>query len=784
MSDIFDTMLQGIPSDTSTKSLAKSKQIASPILYSSVPDIEDIEYTFLVDKYLSKREITVLQKAIEKKIVSGYQILYALRVIPTEKDLKKTVWEFYYTRRWDYSIYIPRWSKVFSFGKSLFSLTGSNDLDCSLVRDEDSNDSSKKKEKLSIIQGFYDTILWKTSFFSSELLCEIYPVDGWESLIKEETGLFKNSFEYWFFNKQMVLAKKKVLSSFKIKKLNTVIVDNPNEFLKQHSDNKELIGYDLETNGLDPWKKGAKIRCITIAFSSDPYTGYFLEFKDINKFVLSSFLKDRPLVGTNIKFDAKFTNVVASIPKRNIIIAGDTMQLQHICNEMMRKGLKAGAWLYTPYGGYDKELDTYLNTHPEIKNDYSKIPQKVLAPYASNDPCVSLLVHQELENYRDTLDALINKDNPYGYNLKWSYDTIIVPTLNMFTDIELTGMSVEMSILKEQSDKLKPVVVELEETIRKELKETKEFNVASGTQLGKKLEELDWPIYDRDKRGIPKTGEPQLIEWEKKGYSLASTILKYREQKKLLSTYVGVEEEKSGIYKWLRDDGKLHSQYHNFLALSWRHTSSSPNGQNFVAHGEKAVLSRSFLCPCSKDHAFLSTDYSGLQLRLAAIVSGDEQMVRAFKYEGGDIHLRTAYNVMLKYMTKIESIEEAQKIRKGSDEQAEYINDMRFKSKCFIKGTKLLTNKGPMKVEDFIPEINPEEFTPYKGDIKMEINGEKEISSTFFGYTNETIEFELENGDTLEVTPDHNMIVLREGIKMTVMAKDVIDTDEFIEYYP
>lgn len=706
--------MSGIPSNIPVKKLASVQNITSPILYTSVETLEEIKYTFLIDKYITSREVHMLRKVIDKKVSAGYQIIYALRVILTEKDLEKGVYSQYSLYKWDYKNYIPKWSKIISFGRSIFSLTDTNDLDCSLVRDEDSDDTSKKKDKYSIIQGFYDTLLWKTSFFHPELSCEVYPVDEWENFL-DDTGMFKNNFEYWFLQKQIKIATEKSLEPFDIKPIKVIVVENPNEFLKEHNEIKEITGYDIETNGLDPWKKKAIIKCVTLSFMSDPYTGYYLRFKDINKFVLSNFLKDRPLIGTNIKFDAKFSNYVAKVPLTHINIHSDTMQLQHICNEMMRKGLKAGAWLYTYYGGYDRELDIYLDTHTEIKGDYSKIPEPILAPYAATDPCISLLVHKALVEYRDTLDVKYNSNNPYGYNLKWCYENVIVPTLNLFTETELLGMTLNAEVQREQSLKLLEQVNALEKEILIELKEDKStFNLSSPDQLGIKLEKLGWPISDRNKKKIPTTGEDQLKDWEKKGKTLATKILKYREIRKMLTTYVGIENEKSGMYKWIRDDGKIHTNYNNFLALSWRHTSSKPNGQNFVSHGEKAKIVRSFITPNnSPDYAFLSTDYSGLQLRLAAMVSNDEQMVRAFKLEGGDIHMRTAYNVMLKYMTKIASIEEAQNIRKGEDDEAKFINDMRFKSKSINFGLLFGAQASTIMMQSIKPNWKEEDVDSY-----------------------------------------------------------------------
>jgi len=738
MSDIFDVMSQGIPANITTKSLSKTQQITSPILYTSVEDIKDIEYTFIIDKMLTNREVFLLQKVLDKKLDGGYQILYALQVKLTEKDLQKTIWLQYANYAWDYQTYIPKYSKVFSFGRTLFSLTKSNDMDCSLVRDEDSDDNSKKKEKLSIIQGFYDTILWKTSFFHPDLKCEIYPVDAWDDLIHKDNGVFKNSFEYWFFTKQITLAKAKSISHNELPKVETIYIDDPNAFLKEHSDNKEVTGFDIETNTLDPWMKGAKIRCVTISFESNPYVGYFLPFEKVNKFILQGFLKNRPLVGTNIKFDIKFMNVVAKISLDYLKIYSDTMQLQHISNEMMRKGLKAGAWLWTPFGGYDKELDDYLGNHPEINNDYYKIPDSVLVPYATTDPCVSLLVHKELCKYRDELDTLVNKNNPYGYGLKWAYEEVIIPTLNLFVEAEITGMTLDMDILKQRSLELQSQVKDLEKEIRKDLGVTPDFKVSSSQQLGEKLESLGWPIFERGDKNAPKVGESQLIEWEKKGFTLATKILKFRQISKLLSTYVGVEEETSGMYKWIRDDGRIHTSYNNFLALSWRHTSGKPNGQNFVSHGEKAKLIRSFITPNnSPDYAFLSTDYSGLQLRLAAMLSDDEQMVRAFKLEGGDIHMRTGFNVMLKYMTEISSVEEAQKIRKGEGEIADYVNDIRFKSKGINFGLLFGAQASTLMAEAIKPNWNEKDADSYIRANKLM----PEVKDHYLNITNNDYKF-------------------------------------------
>ena len=769
MSDFLDSMLTGVPANIAVKKISQSVSLTTPILYTSVETLEEIKYTLILDTPITKRDLQYLVKYLDNKI-SNYQILYALQIQLSEKDLSKTIWSQYVQYKWDYKKYIPAWSKVLSFGKTLFSLIESKDLDCSLVADEDSETNDKKKDKFPLINGFYDTILWKTSFFHPELKCQIFPVDECEKFIDSTTGLFKDSFEYWFLGKQITLMKSFHLEPHELAVIKTVIVDDPNAFLKEHNNTKELIGYDLETRHFDPWNKDTCISCITIAFESDPYTGYYLRYEDVNLFVLSNFLKNRPLVGTNLKFDGRFSNYVAKVPLSNFNIVGDSSLLQHLCNEMMRSGLKSGAWLWTEFGGYDKELDEYIKKHKEIKKDYSKIPEEIRAPYASKDPCVSLLQHKALMQYMRELDALLNSDNKYGYSLEWMYKELMIPTVNMFLDIEMTGMTIDEDILKAQSLKIQNEISILEDKIYSSLKEDKAtFKITSPAQLGFKLEAMGWPIVDRGDKNVPSTGETQLLEWEKKGYTLAKDILKYREITKMLGTYIGVEKDKTGMYKWIRNDGKVHSIYGTFTALSLRHTSKEPNGQNWVSHGEKAKIVRSFITPYNDPNmAFLSSDYSGLQLRLACILSKDEQMTQAFKHEGGDIHLRTAFNVMIKYMTDIKTIEEAKKVRKGNDDQASFIDDLRFKAKAINFGMIFGAQASTLMSEAIKPNWKEADLNKY---IKAN-NLEQEVKEHYVKILKEEYKFIY-----LSTKKDDNML----NAKYYTVAVDV--REKFFEAY-
>jgi len=777
--DFVDMFSSGISNVIDQKKKKENKRYLTPYLYKSETDI--VDYTFIVNKPLSEPEIHILKKKIKSHGLMNYQILYALQLKLTEKDEGKTIWKQYRDFKWDYTKYIPAHTKVFSFGETLFSICESNDLDGRLVSDEEND--NKKKETRSIIEGFYDTLLWETSFYDPKTKCQVFPVDGWEKLF-DPVELLINNFENYFFSKQIELAKKFTCKVRKLPYIEKVRV-NPNAFLRQHLHEKDLIALDTETKGVDPFSKKGKIVCVTIAYTTN--MGFYLPWEEIDLDLLVEFLKDRPIIGSNIKYDVKWLVLKGGIPLTYFNIVGDTMILQQTVNELQRRGLKGAAFLYTTIGGYDAPLNKYLEDHPEVKNDYSLIPEPILFPYATTDPCASLLVHKKLVELMGRLDSLVNSNNQYGYSLSWIYNDLKIPVLRVFIEIELEGMEIDKDILKKQSEKIQKDVYDLETDILNDLNETRAtFKLNSSDDLGKKLKSLGWPIKSFNKKNLPNVGEEQLKDWEKKGYTIATKILSYRKQMKLLTTYIGIEEDGSGMYKWIRDDGKIHSAYDVFGALSGRHKSKEPNGQNWVSHGDYSQIVRSFIVP-PPDCIFSSGDFSGLQLRLAAMVSGDANMREAFTNENPeerDLHIVTAFNTMLKYVMDIDTLEKAKEILSNQDDiRFKEVKDYRFKAKCFVKGTKILTNKGSLAVETFIPEVNKGEHTPYYGDIKIVTDKDYSIESTFYDTTTDTIEFELDNGDILEVTPDHEMIVMREGQRTIVEAQYVLETDELISEY-
>lgn len=103
---------------------------------------------------------------------------------------------------------------------------------------------------------------------------------------------------------------------------------------------------------------------------------------------------------------------------------------------------------------------------------------------------------------------------------------------------------------------------------------------------------------------------------------------------------------------------------------------------------------------------------------------------------------------------------------------------------CFSKGTEILTTVGYQRIEDFVPPINSGLVTPIPDGWfsfkAINPQGEEEtIQATYYGETTEWVEFTLQNGDILKVTPDHNMVIWRGGERMIVEARNVLGSDQF-----
>jgi len=210
---------------------------------------------------------------------------------------------------------------------------------------------------------------------------------------------------------------------------------------------------------------------------------------------------------------------------------------------------------------------------------------------------------------------------------------IEMPLCKVLSDVEISGVTIDKKYLKQISDEMGKKLDKYEKKIFEVAGE--EFNINSPKQLQHVLfEKLKMPIIKKTKTGASTDEEVLKVLAEK--YPLPREILKYRGFAKLKSTYV------DALPKLVNPKtGKIHTSFNQAVTATGRLSSSKPNLQNIPIKTEDGKKIRRAFVPVDKGDVLLSADYSQIELRILAHLSGDENLIKAFK-EGRDIHSFTA----------------------------------------------------------------------------------------------------------------------------------------------
>jgi DNA polymerase-1 len=256
---------------------------------------------------------------------------------------------------------------------------------------------------------------------------------------------------------------------------------------------------------------------------------------------------------------------------------------------------------------------------------FDQVPIATAGPYAAEDADITLQLHQ-------TLWPELEKEP----RLASLFREIEMPLLSVLSHIERNGVLVDAKMLAKQSSEL---AKRLEE-IKLESFDVagEEFNLASPKQIQVILfEKLGLPVLKKTPKGAPSTAEEVLVELAL-DYPLPKLILEHRGMSKLKSTYTDKLPERIDP-----DTGRVHTSYHQAVASTGRLSSSDPNLQNIPIRSEEGRrIRQAFIAP--KNHTILAADYSQIELRIMAHLSGDEGLLKAFA-AGEDIHRATAAEV-------------------------------------------------------------------------------------------------------------------------------------------
>lgn len=321
-------------------------------------------------------------------------------------------------------------------------------------------------------------------------------------------------------------------------------------------------------------------------------------------------------IGQNVKFDA-------FILKRYGVnlspIKFDTMVASYLLNPDEQHNLDALAkkWLnYTPIS-----ITSLIGEKKSNQISMRELSPEEISNYACEDADISFRL------------AKILKEELIKENLIQLGEEIEFPLIEVLCEMEHNGVFVSKEILSSISITLNREVEELKEKIFKEA--GVRFNLDSPKQLGQILfEKMQLPVIARTKTGY--STDVSVLTQLAESYPIAGDILEYRQRTKLLSTYVDALPEL--IYP---KTGRIHSTFNQTIASTGRLSSTDPNLQNIPVRGEFGKEIRKAFVPQQKGWKILSADYSQIELRIIAYISGDPNLIDAFK-KGLDIHSATA----------------------------------------------------------------------------------------------------------------------------------------------
>ncbi len=256
---------------------------------------------------------------------------------------------------------------------------------------------------------------------------------------------------------------------------------------------------------------------------------------------------------------------------------------------------------------------------------FNQVPVERAAEYAAEDADVTLQLHRVLHAALEKEPALLA-----------IYEEIEQPLVQVLLEMEHRGVLVDRGLLKKQGSEIAKRLAELEVEAHKSAGQP--FNLDSPKQLQEILfNKQGLPVRQKTRTGQPSTAEDVLEDLAER-YPLPRTILEYRGLAKLRSTYTEKLPEQIDP-----KTGRVHTSYHQAVAVTGRLSSSDPNLQNIpIRTPEGRRIRQAFVAPPGQ--VLLSADYSQIELRIMAHLSGDESLRRAFAEEG-DIHRATAAEV-------------------------------------------------------------------------------------------------------------------------------------------
>ena len=389
--------------------------------------------------------------------------------------------------------------------------------------------------------------------------------------------------------------------------------------------------FDTETDGLDPMA----CKLVGLSFAWQAHQAYYLPVNDSNVHTVLSLLKpafENPntlKVGQNCKFDGIILARYGIEIKGNLF---DTMLAHYVLQPELRHGMDYLAEIYLNYQTITYEQ--LVGGKGKKALSLREVPIEQVAEYAAEDADITWQLYHLL------------KDELQQAGIEKLFYELEMPLLRTLIHMEMAGVRIDSEALNTSAQAMRQKLASIEQEVFDLA--GMPFNLSSAKQVGEVLFDV-LKIVDKAKK--TKTGQyvtsEEVLEGLRSKHPIVGKILEYRGIKKLLSTYI--EALPSLVNP---ATGKIHTSYNQAVTATGRLSSSNPNLQNIPVRDDMGKEIRKCFIP-DDGCLFFSADYSQIELRIMAHLSGDKAMIEAFN-TNGDIHAATAakiYKVPLEEVT-------------------------------------------------------------------------------------------------------------------------------------
>lgn len=400
--------------------------------------------------------------------------------------------------------------------------------------------------------------------------------------------------------------------------------------------NQTSVCFDTETTGID----ALNAELVGMSFSWEKGKGFYIPFPENQEEAQSLADKFKPFfesetiekIGQNVKYDLKV------LSKYGIIIKGklfDTMIAHYLINPDMRHNMDVLSETYLKYS--PKSIETLIGKKGKGQLSMRDVALEDIKEYAAEDADITLQLKEVFSPILDKAET------------KKLFEEIEIPLIPVLAAMEMEGINLDEDFLKNMSVDMQKDIAEFELKIYETAGE--KFNLASPKQLGDILFEklkIGGAKQKKTKTGQYATGE-EVLSYLANDNPIVKDILEWRQMVKLQSTYIDALPTQVD-----KKTQRVHTDYMQTVAATGRLSSNNPNLQNIPIRTERGRLIRKAFIARDENYTLLSADYSQIELRIIAALSGEENMIKAFQ-NNEDIHRSTAakvFNVGLEEVTK------------------------------------------------------------------------------------------------------------------------------------